>query len=499
MSREHGISVDAGAHPVRLGLFLVVGLSIPMADVPAQPESTDLQCRDPIRTTTSPAEPALADRLRCLVRAPGLAIAIADSTGIRSHASGWAMVEHRVPVRQGTRFRLASTSKVVTAVALASLADRGVIDLDRPIGTYMPDLPAHVRPITPRQLAGHLGGIRHYQPKDSIVDLRHFDTTREALDHFLRDSLHSAPGTEYAYSTFGYTLLGAVMEEAADRSLVEIIRTKVAAPLRLETLGPDEPRRLVPGRTGFYERAGPSGTGELRRAEYVDPSYKLAGGGLLASAGDLARLGQALLQGELRLSDRVRSALFSSQTTNDGEKTGVGLGWRVGTDPFGRNVWHHEGSTGGARSALLLYPDENVAIALLSNLTVTPYFAFETAAALAASRLASRDDHECAPEEPVTFRGTAAVDGHETEARLRLRPTRVRVEGTLELGKLPLPVDPLLPVVDGWCRDDWLVLVLGIGPNFGFVPITLEPSSNGWGGAVELQGGHSLDLRVRPH
>lgn len=445
----------------------------------------------PIRAT--PDLPLLIERLRCRVGAPGLTVAVADSYGIRVHATGWADVEHHVPVGENTRFRLASTSKAVTAVALAALADRGVVELDRPIGDYLRDLPAHLRPITPRQLAGHLAGVRHYEPKDSAIDLRHFETTREALDLFVHDPLRFEPGTDHGYSTFGYTLLGAVMEAAADASLEAIIRRYVAAPLWLETLGPDDPRELTPSRSGFYERAG---SGELRRAEYVDPSYKVAGGGLLASAGDLARLGWALLEGELGLSARTRDALFTSQRTTSGVETGVGLGWRVGVDPFGREVWHHEGSMGGARSALLLYPADSLVVALLSNLTGTPFFAFETSASLAASLLAPREDLACAEDAGRTYTGAVTIDGREADARLLLRTTEDGLRGTLELGELPLPVDPSVAIEDGWCREREMVLVLGIGPTSGFVPLILARTADGWAGSIELQGGHSLSLRV---
>lgn len=437
----------------------------------------------------------LVDELRAVTGMPGVAVAIAGpAREIHTYVSGLAVVEHGVPVTSDTRFRLASTSKALTAVALSALWDRGALDLDTPVVTYLPELPAHLQQVTPRQLAGHLAGIRHYEEGDEAADLRRFVSAREAVRIFAADPLRSEPGETYHYSTFGYTLLSAAMEAAADASFEEILQREVAAPLGLETLAADDPRRVIPNRTGFYER---SPAGSLRRSEYVDPSYKLAGGGLLASAADLARLGQALLDGKI-LSSRARSALFTSQHTRSGEPTAVGLGWRVGEDPFGREVWHHEGSMTGARSAVLLYPDVGITVVLLSNLTATPFFAFETAAALAAS-WDPPEETPCLPDVAASYHGTAVLDGGRTEAKLRIKRSTDGLRGELEFGELSVPVERRAVIVDGWCAEEGMILLLGLGPNAGLVPVKIEPSGEAWSGGVSLQGGHSLELTVSPN
>lgn len=445
---------------------------------------------------TVPAAPAdrmaeLTDRLRTLTGAPGLVVAIADSGGVRVYASGVAVVEHGVPVDGGTRFRLASTSKAVTATLLAALWDRGAIDLDRPVGDHLAELPSTLRPVTPRQLAGHLAGIRGYEPGDSVHDVRRFATARDALGIFADDPLRAPPGAAYGYTTFGYTVLEAAMEAAAGAPFEELLRAGVAGPLGLRSLTVDDPRRVVPGRTGFYERAP---DGAVRRAPYVDPGYKVAGAGLLATGGDLARLGLALLDDRL-LSDSARAVLFEPQRTLSGEETGVGLGWRIDTDPLGRAVRHHEGSMAGARSALLVYPDEGVAVALLTNLTATPLFAFESAAGLVGAALAPRDG-ACLAAASADWDGEAVLDGIPTDARLRLRTVGGRVDGAVALGESPLPVARTLPVLDGWCRGGDLVLLLGIGPGFGVLPVTLTPAGDGLSGRIEMQGEHSFELRL---
>lgn len=470
------------------------GARIPFAYQPSR--DTDIWMEGPRDASDLDDEfQELVDELRAVAGMPGVAVAIAGpGREIHTYVSGLAVVEHGVPVTSDTRFRLASTSKALTAVALSALWDRGALDLDTPVVTYLPELPAHLQQVTPRQLAGHLAGIRHYEEADEAADLRRFVSAREAVGIFAADPLRSEPGETYHYSTFGYSLLSAAMEAAAEASFEEILKREVAGPLGLETLAADDPRRIIPNRTGFYER---SPAGLLRRGEYVDPSYKLAGGGLLASAADLARLGQALLGGKI-LSSRARSALFTSQRTRSGEPTAVGLGWRVGEDPFGRKVWHHEGSMTGTRSAVLLYPDVGITVVLLSNLTATPFFAFETAAALAAS-WDPPEETPCLPDVAASYHGTAVLDGGRTEAKLRIERSTDGLRGELEFGELSVPVERRAVIVDGWCAEEGMILLLGLGPNAGLVPVKIEPSGEAWSGGVSLQGGHSLELTVSPN
>ena len=162
------------------------------------------------------------DRLVTAVRevtgAPGLSVSIAGPTGdVATLVAGVASLETGLPVTPATRFRLASVSKAVTAVGLASLADAGLIGLDQPAREMLPELGGPIGTVTPRQLSGHLAGVRHYEPGDTALDHRHFASLRDAVEVFADDPLVEAPGERYVYSTFGYTLLGALMEVAADR------------------------------------------------------------------------------------------------------------------------------------------------------------------------------------------------------------------------------------------------------------------------------------------
>ena len=314
---------------------------------------------------------------------PGLSVAIAvDGEIIWSEGFGYADLEHRVPVTPLTLFRIASVSKVVTASAVAKLHEEGKLDLDAPIQRYVPTFPEKGYVITTRELAGQLGGIRHYDKRDFAdgrnIDFKHYDKVSDSLTIFKDDPLVAPPGTRYSYSTFGYTLLSAVVEGASGQDFLTYLREHVFEPLRMRHTVPDDAACIVLHRAGFYQRGD---NGQITNAPYLDSSYKWGAGGLLSTAEDVALFGSSHLRPGFLKSETL-SLLFTSQRTSSGQQTGVGIGWRIMTDSWGRPFVHHSGSQQGSRSVLVVYRDAGVAVALATNLTGTPILVEGTAQAL---------------------------------------------------------------------------------------------------------------------
>src|SRR5437764_946272 len=96
-------------------------------------------------------------------RVPGVQVAVAvEGRLVWSEAFGYADIERRVPVVATTMFRIGSVSKPLTADAVALLVQEGKLDFDAPVQRYVPTFPSKPWPITPRELAGHISGIRGY-------------------------------------------------------------------------------------------------------------------------------------------------------------------------------------------------------------------------------------------------------------------------------------------------------------------------------------------------
>ena len=172
------------------------------------------------------------------------------------------------------------------------LVQAGKVDLDAPVQKYVPSFPDKGAVITVRMIAGHLGGIRHYQGDEFLIQ-RHYDSVLEALKIFENDPLVSPPGTKFNYSSYGFNLVSAVIESASGENFVSYMQNRVYTPLGLVHTTADDNKQVVEERSRFYEL--PKG-GKVVNAPYVDNSYKWAGGGLLSTAEDLTRFGSAMLQ-----------------------------------------------------------------------------------------------------------------------------------------------------------------------------------------------------------
>jgi CubicO group peptidase (beta-lactamase class C family) len=313
---------------------------------------------------------AMADMRRfirdtmAVLGAPGAQVTVMrEGRVVWSEGFGWADVEQEVAVTPLTRFRAGSVSKSLTSAALGLLLQEKRIDLDAPVQRYVPSFPQKPWPVTVRELAGHTAGVRHYLG-DEFASQRHYATVTEGLRIFQDDSLLFQPGTKFFYSTYGWNLLSAALEGASGTPFLQLMQTRVFGPAGMRYTVAEHPDSIIPFRARTYTR-GDSGGG-IVNALYVDNSNKWAGGGFVTTTEDLARFGQALLDGTLLKPETVR-LLWTSQRTSDGKETGYGMGWFVDRDAAGRRrVWHSGGSM-GSTAYLLLYPDQRLVVALLVN------------------------------------------------------------------------------------------------------------------------------------
>jgi serine beta-lactamase-like protein LACTB, mitochondrial len=305
----------------------------------------------------------ILDTMRVL-GAPGASVTvIKDGAVVWSEGFGWADVEQRVAVTPLTRFRIGSVSKSLTSLGLGLLIQDGKIDLDAPVQRYVPSFPVKSAPITVRELAGHLAGVRHYRGAE-MFNQRHYATVTEALAIFRDDTLLFRPGTRFSYSSYGFNLLSAAMERAAGEPFVSYMTRRVFEPLGMRHTVAEYPDSLIPDRAHFYTPSD-SGNGVVN-APYVDNSYKWAGGGFLSTTEDLAHAGQLLLDGALLKPETLR-LLWTSQRTTAGTETGYGMGWFVDHDAAGRHRVFHSGGSVGGTAYLLIYPDQRLVLALLVN------------------------------------------------------------------------------------------------------------------------------------
>ena len=299
---------------------------------------------------------------------PGMGAAVVlDGEPVWSAGFGMADLEDSAPATSSTLFRLGSLSKPITATALLQLWEHGKLDLDAPVQKYCPAFPQKEWPITSRELLGHLGGIRHYNrdgkgdiPEDSA---RHFASMEESLQIFAADPLVAKPGTKFNYSTYGYTLLGCVLEGAASQKYMDFVRENIFKPAGMVQTQADDFFNIIPHRTRWYHK---DKSEIVRNAGVLDSSYKIPGGGLISSADDMARFEAAMLADKL-VKRPARDLMWTPQKTPDGKSTGYALGWGI-SDKFGIHIVAHTGGQQGTSTAFVLVPERRAGVIVLANM-----------------------------------------------------------------------------------------------------------------------------------
>jgi CubicO group peptidase (beta-lactamase class C family) len=300
---------------------------------------------------------------------PGVSVAVVENGQYEWGAGfGLADLENNVPASEHTLFRLASISKSLTATAAMQLWERGQLDLDAPIQKYCPAFPQKPWPLTTREVLGHLGGIRHYksgsQDDQEVGNTKHFDNPiQSGRKFFENDPLVSQPGTQFHYSTQGFTVVGCVMEGASGAKYTDFMRQNIFAPAGMDHTQADDRFAIIPYRTRFYEKTD---SGSVRNADFLDSSYKIPGGGWLSSAEDMARFEVAILNDKL-LHRATRDLMWTPLKPSDGTKNNYALGWAA-VNEDGIAALGHTGGQQGTATAFLIAPGPRAGVVVLTNM-----------------------------------------------------------------------------------------------------------------------------------
>jgi len=172
-------------------------------------------------------------QLRREIGYPSVSAAVAvDGKIFWTHAQGYADLDRAARATPDTIYPVGSVSKPLTAAVVMRLADRGVIDIDKDIRTYLPSFPAKAYPFTTRQLLSHQAGVRHYRLAFAPPTFSEFGSNvayanvRDSLAVFADDPLLFEPDTAFEYSSHGYTVLAAVAEAAAGRPFLNVMQAE---------------------------------------------------------------------------------------------------------------------------------------------------------------------------------------------------------------------------------------------------------------------------------
>jgi serine beta-lactamase-like protein LACTB len=303
-------------------------------------------------------------------RVPGLSAAIVtDGQLSLERGYGLADVENQVPASPATVYRLASISKMLTAVAVMQLVEQEKLDLSAEIQKYVPSFPEKKAPITAELLLKHQSGIRHYKD-DEVRSAVFYNRVGDSLAIFQNDPLLFTPGERFTYSTYGYNVLGAAIEGASGQDYVRYVQEHVCQKAGMTTIQPDNPYKIIPHRAAGYRIKGSPEKGELLNDFMVDVTNKIPGGGWCSTAGDLAHFAIALVDGKL-VSRETLERMWTPQVPGNGKPTGYGYGCSINV-VNGQRLIAHSGGQPKVSTFLVLSPERRAAVALMSNLYNAP-------------------------------------------------------------------------------------------------------------------------------
>jgi len=361
--------------------ILVVGGGAVFFVLTISPAFTDPAAVPSTAAATQPGRHSGAvDESRRLARAlvveenlPGLSIAVAvDGETVWAEGFGWADVERRAPVTPLTRFRLGSVSKTLTAAAIALLYERGRIDLDAPVQRYVPAYPEKQWIVTTRQLMGDIAGV-HVIRGDNNDQVPHVDcaTLDAALQIFAAEPLLFKPSTNYRFATNGWILLSAVVEAAAGEPFAMFMTREVFTPVGMESTVLEADGKAPDTASFYFPRAGERTQLGIEEASQRHNTCLFGAGAYLSTPSDLARFGSAMLKPGLLTPDTIALLQTPLRLTSDAS-TNFALGWKV--EPVQLNgasarMVAHRATPMGGTAALLMFPEHQLVVAAVSNVT----------------------------------------------------------------------------------------------------------------------------------
>lgn len=295
---------------------------------------------------------------------PGVvAIVTKNNKTVFIAGQGLANIETGTPITRDTVFRMGSITKQFSAATIMLLVEEGLIDLDAPIRTYLPDYPEPGATVSVRQLLNHTSGIPSYTaipgvmaPENTVREL----STEQIIAIFRDKPLEFTPGENWSYSNSGYILVGALIEAVTGQSWVQVVKDRIGDPLAMNSLDSGVVEADVTQMAIGY-------TGQ-RKPEISQPihmSYPGASGELISTVQDLADWANALHDGDVVSPDSYAQMIAPTQI---GLSRTIPYGFGLVTQDFHeRRVIGHNGGIFGFLAESLYFPEEDIFVAVMTN------------------------------------------------------------------------------------------------------------------------------------
>jgi len=277
-------------------------------------------------------------------------------------AYGAARLDPKTSAAPEMRYSIGSISKQFTAAAILLLQEQGKLSLDDKVAKFVPEL-TRANEVTIRQLLSHTSGYQDYWPQDYVMPFMLLPvTSQKILDLWARKPLDFDPGTKWQYSNTNYVIAGVIVEKAARMPLLQFLREKVFTPLDMKSvMNIDQDKLEDTDPTGYMRYA----LGPLRPAPKEGKGWLFAAGELAMPARDLAKWDISIIDRKLMKPSSYKQ-LETDVLLKSGLATRYGLGVGISMQA-GHRALSHGGEVSGFTSENIVFPDERVAVVVLTN------------------------------------------------------------------------------------------------------------------------------------
>lgn len=285
---------------------------------------------------------------------------------IAQSSAGYANKKANKKFTLETLVRMGSIAKPMTALAVMQLVEQGVLDLDVPIQTYIPDYPKHSKTqITTRHLLSHTSGIAGYKNGRESNTTVNYPTLYDALSLFKNRKLLFEPGTQYSYTTYGYTVLGVIIERVSKQTFEEYMQKNIWEKAKMTNTGVDKFEIEIDNESKLYHRK--KGKGKAKIAKENNLSNRIPAGGFYTTVGDMLKFGNAVLNNTFVKEETF--ALMRKHHSLEKKNNGYGFGWFLyGREPSPEDsIIGHPGGQTGSTSFLFIVPSKKTVSIILAN------------------------------------------------------------------------------------------------------------------------------------
>ena len=287
---------------------------------------------------------------------------------IYSEGFGMRNREDSLPVRKNTQFNIGSISKIFTAAAVLLLVDDGLVNLDQPVTTYLPEFAAtdeRYREITVRMLLNHTSGLPGTNGKDAFGSQKNPSYVAETLEFLAAEGIKHQPGTISVYCNDGFTVAEGLIEKITGKSYAAFLNKRIFKPMHMK----NSSCFFKDGNTNIALVYNTS-TGLPKPVEYVSV---MGSGGITATAEDLCRYANVLYRNRLfsagSLAEYMKAQYGADTALGVLPGFNCGLGWdSVSAKRFadeGVTILAKNGGTQQFSSQLHAIPAHQLSVALI--------------------------------------------------------------------------------------------------------------------------------------